>query len=212
MTTNDHRPGFSRFGWGVLVIIILASILAAVLSGCNPEAKQQRKYDKLCKEAEALVAKAVFMCPGILEAKVTHDTVTVYTKAEARLGERLYTQYYMDSLFVYLQANAKNNIDTVEVIRWITKYACTFDTIRETTDKHALLIWPKPKGVGWWINDFPQRVDTVIVKSESSVSTTPAVPKDSPRVRSWGWLWAVLMFCVGFIASSFIKGSHRHEP
>jgi len=214
MTTNDHRPGFDRMIWAVMTLILLclAAVLVCGMTGCkSPEEIAAAKVAKACAKADVKMADAIHLCPSMMLPEVRVDTVVMYTKPEAGAGQRVYSQASVDSLATICAQLLRNNVDTVEVVRRLVQRVCTFDTITVEDSALLLKIWTQDGKVRYWYNVLPQKVQAVVITPTQMINAKPCPPV-VPRVKSWGWLWAVLMFCVGFIASSFMKGSHRHEP
>jgi len=201
MKPRPTPTGFDR----IIVVVCTGLVLlfgAVSLVGCNPKARQ-------CRKAEAKLTDAIHLCPEIMLPQVKMDTIVLYTKPEATAGERLYNQASMDSLLVYCAALRQGNTDTVEIIRRIIRNTCQFDAVTEATDKHLLKIWSEGGKVRYWINDLPQKVQTVTQYVYRDITKGNVEPKQ--RVKSWFWIGLLLGLIVGVFLSLFIRGGNKHQ-
>lgn len=219
MTTPQRPNGYDGLIVTVLTLIGIG-LIALCMAGCNPADKQKRKYEKLCKEAEALVAKAVYMCPGILDAQVRTDTVVMYTEAKAGAMVRTYSQASVDSLasmcidLLALQSARTAKADSALVLaqsQRITRYVCNVDTTTVDNDQVLIRAWVDKGEMGLFWVLHPQRLDTTIRTPTRNVNTTPSTPAEPSRVRSWAWLWSIPAFVLGLFFGSFMRGSYRHQ-
>lgn len=181
-----------------------AMILLLVLVACSPARIAERKRAK----AEALIKQAIETYPDIVQPVVRWDTITITTPSEAGGGEATYTQASMDSLVVLCSQLLTAERDKPPVK--LTRYLCTFDTIRVDDGAVNLVIWPEGGAVKYWYYVMPQTVDTMVVSSSRTITAEPCPPVKAGYTRwqvvGFAGISAIMSFVIGVAFGLFSKG------
>lgn len=216
---NEKRTAYD---WMIaVVLIVMAATFALMLVGCNPDARQQRKAEGKCRNAEALLKEAIELCPDVMQANVVRDTLVVFTDPVASVGERTYSQASVDSLATMCaellstyrgQAEDASRQYAELLAQRIVQRACRFKTIVVDSARYGLRIWTEKGKVRYFLNIHSDKVRVPVETSRREFNPDPAVRETPPsRVRSWSWLWSIPALIVGFFLGAFMRGSHRYE-
>lgn len=212
---NNHRPWFGRFGWGVFLLIMLASILAVVLSGCNPAKQAMRKEARAASILADAQIRAAKLCPGC----VFTDTVTTPADSavvpmvfsdidhagmliqcrEALEAARADLRHAPDTIRVPVQTLSPRARKAVEAIR---SNVCQFEPIRYESDAVRVEVRPGAKEPLLSVEELPRKL-----VCPPCVGKT--VYKDPPRVQQWGWIGVLVGLVLGVGFTLFMVGAFK---
>lgn len=162
---------------------------------------------KACRKAERHIARAVYMCPEVLEARVRRDTVTITLPGAVDSGSAALDSVNVDSLMaacaqlaealaaerdLYAAAVAQR---PTEVVRTIQRQLCQFATITVADTNLLLKIWAEDGQVRYWYNVLPQQVQVPVVTQETVVNPGNNCPPPgvAPWYRTFFWLLMALL-------------------
>lgn len=173
---------------------------------------------KACVRAERNVARAVYLCPAILQATTRTDTVQVTVPGDAGAGEAQYTQAQIDSVVhlcnVLVNRSLKYNTErrkeheaklgevqgelsaTTQQLRALRAYVCRFDTVAVQDSLFSMRIWADSKGgIKYLYYVHPRTVTT------TRTTTTPGVSlRDAPCPDGVATWWrTVALICMGLL-------------
>ena len=212
---NNHRPWFGRFGWGVFLLIMLASILAVVLSGCNPAKQAMRKEAKAASILAESQVRAAKLCPSC----VFQDTVT--TKADSAVVPMVFSDIDHAGMLIQCRealeaarADLRNAPDTIRVpvqtlsprarkaVEAIRSNVCQFDPIRYESDAVRVEVRPGAKEPLLSVEELPRKL-----VCPPCVGKT--VYKEAPRVQQWGWIGVLVGLVLGVGFTLFMVGAFK---
>jgi len=168
--------------------------LAIALLGCS----QAKKLEKKRKEAEALVKKAIETFPGILQVQADTSTIAMWTTPKAVVGRRMYSQASMDSLAtICAQILSRQKNDAASEVARLTKHVCQFDTVHVFDGICDLKIWSTEASFDYGHIRHAEKLDTVIVISQRTITTSPCPPATQDRHWTRWAFWLLLILVLG---------------
>lgn len=193
--------------------ILIIGVCALLLSACTASRKAQRR----CDRAESRMAKAIYLCPSLLQPGDTLRTAVTVPGDSAQGTAAWSDSLHYDSLLAACQqyaealaaerelfALSQRPPRTQEAVRTLRQQACEMRPVHVFDGPMELHIWTANGKVEWKYEITPQVVE-VSIPSPPRVEFRPAPP--GTGVAAWyKWFFWVFVVCFALFLVWMIGG------